>query len=134
MVAPRERNESARGRRFQGGRIPGAADGGLSQGEVVLDYEWHVFGLPAGSRRDFFNVLQHELGHALGYSHTKMAPSFMYEVVLMTVSALDRDAFEIYMQRPSGHQSPDIDPAGVSLNLLPVPQEMLIPRCAFLAR
>jgi len=100
---------------------------------VALDYEWRVFGLPQGSRRDIVPVEQHELGHALGYSHTKTAPSFMYEVFLMTVSDLDRKAFEIYMQRPNGNQSPDRDPPGVSLNLTPS-GEMVVERCSFLPR
>jgi hypothetical protein len=115
-----------------GGRSSGAPDGGLNRGEVALDDQWHIYGLPAGSRRDFFLVVQHELGHALGYSHTKTAPSFMYEVFMMTVSALDRQAFEIYMQRPSGNTSPDADPAEISVNLLGPPGEMVISRCAFL--
>jgi hypothetical protein len=115
-----------------GGRSPGAPDGGLNRGEVALDDQWHIFGLPAGSRRDFVPVVQHELGHALGYSHTKTAPSFMYEVFLMTISPLDRQAFEIYMQRPSGNMSPDADPIGISVNLLGTSGEMDIPRCAFL--
>jgi hypothetical protein len=117
-----------------GGRSPGAADGGLVRGEVALDFDWHVHGLPAGSRRDFFNVVQHELGHSLGYSHTKVAPSFMYEVFLMTVSTQDRQAFEVFMQRPSGNQTPDIDPPDAPLNFNPVTQEMEIPRCAFLIK
>ena len=90
---------------------------GLIRGEVALDRDWHVHGLPAGSRRDFFNVVQHELGHAMGFSHTKKSPSFMYEVFLMTISPLDRQAFEIFMQRPNGNRSPDADPSGSSLNL-----------------
>jgi hypothetical protein len=77
---------------------------------------------------------QHELGHTLGYSHTKVAPSFMYEVFLMTVSTQDRQAFEVFMQRPSGNQTPDIDPPEAPLNFNAVTQEMQIPRCAFLAR
>jgi hypothetical protein len=117
-----------------GARAPGAADGGLIRGEVALDFDWHVHGLPAGSRRDSFNVIHHELGHTLGYSHTKVAPSFMYEVFLMTVSAQDRQAFEVFMQRPSGNQTPDIDPAEAPLNFNAVTEEMQIPRCAFLAR
>jgi hypothetical protein len=117
-----------------GGRGGGAADGGLIYGELARDFEWHVYGLPAGSRRDVFNVVQHELGHTLGYSHTKIAPSFMYEVYLMSVSAQDRQAFEIVMQRPSGNQTPDVDPRESSVNFNAVPQPMDIPRCAFLAR
>jgi hypothetical protein len=50
----------------------------------------------------------------------------------MTVSGLDRQAFEVYMQRPSGNQTPDVDPTGVTLNLLAPGEEMLTPRCAFL--
>ena len=114
-----------------GNRVRGA-DGWLIRGEVALDYDWHALHLPAGSRTDYFNVVQHEQGHTLGYSHTKTAPSFMYEVYLMTVSGLDRQAFEVYMQRPSGNQTPDVDPTGVTLNLLAPSEEMLTPRCAFL--
>jgi matrixin len=115
-----------------GGRTPAGGDGALVRAEVALDYDWHAFGLPAGSRRDFFNVVQHELGHALGYSHTKFAPSFMYEVFLMTVSPQDRQAFEIYMQRPSGNRFPDSDPQATSVNFTAVSDEMQIPRCTAL--
>ena len=108
---------------------------GMLRGEVALDRDWHLYGLPAGSRRDVFNVVQHELGHAMGYSHTKTSPSFMYEVFLMTISSLDRQAFEIYMQRPSGNRAPDVDPNGSSANLAaPGPRGMVVERCASLKR
>lgn len=114
-----------------GSRAPTAPDGGISSGEVALDFDWRVYGLPAGSRRDIVPVEQHELGHALGYSHTKTSPSFMYEVFLMTVSSLDRQAFEIFMQRPNGNRSPDEDPGDLSLNFT-LPREPIIERCEFL--
>jgi hypothetical protein len=108
---------------------------GLLRGEVAFDRDWHLFGLPVGSRRDHFNVLQHELGHAMGFSHTKTSPSFMYEVFLMTISPLDRQAFEIYMQRPSGNRTPDADPSGTSANLgISAPRGMIVERCEFLRR
>jgi hypothetical protein len=56
----------------------------------------------------------------------------MYGTFLMDVSAQDRQAFEIYMQRPSGNRAPDDDPAEISVNLLGPPGEMVISRCAFL--
>lgn len=102
-----------------GRRTVTALSGPITDGEVALDYDWRVFGLPAGSRRDIVPVEQHELGHTLGFSHTRRAPSFMYEVFLMTVSSLDRQAFEIFMQRPNGNQAPDRDPTGASTNLMP---------------
>jgi hypothetical protein len=111
-----------------GARQPGAPDGGLRTGEVALDFDWHALGLPRGSRTDFFNVVQHELGHTMGFSHTTTRPSFMYEVFLMTISAQDRDAFAIVMQRPSGNRTPDIDPSGTSLNVI-VSDMVDIPRC-----
>ena len=114
-----------------GARYLGGSDSGITSGEVALDYDWREFGQPQGSRRDFIPVEQHELGHALGYSHTRTAPSFMYEVFLMTVSALDRQAFEIFMQRPNGNASPDQDPAGVSHNAS-AHGGLVIERCPFL--
>ena len=117
-----------------GARAYGGPGAGLIRGEVALDRDWHVHGLPAGSRRDFFFVVQHELGHAMGFSHTKFQPSFMYEVFLMTISAVDRQVFEIVMQRPNGNSSPDADPSGVSLNLTTGSREMVVERCGFLRR
>jgi hypothetical protein len=114
-----------------GARFLGGSDAGITSGEVALDYDWREFGQPQGSRRDFIPVEQHELGHALGYSHTRTAPSFMYEVFLMTVSALDRQAFEIFMQRPNGNASPDQDPTGVSHNAS-AQGGLVIERCPFL--
>ena len=114
-----------------GARYLGGSDSGITSGEVALDYDWREFGQPQGSRRDFIPVEQHELGHALGYSHTRTAPSFMYEVFLMTVSAQDRQAFEIFMQRPNGNASPDQDPAGVSHNVNSH-GELVVERCPFL--
>ena len=71
----------------------------------------------------------------MGYSHTKTSPSFMYEVFLMTISALDRQAFEIYMQRPSGNRTPDVDPSGTSANFgISAPRGMIVERCASLTR
>jgi hypothetical protein len=115
-----------------GGREAGGTDADLVRGEVALDDRWHISGLPQGSRRDFFLVVQHELGHTLGYSHTNTAPSFMFGSFLMDVSAKDRQVFEIYMHRPSGNRAPDADPAEISVNLLGPPGEMVISRCAFL--
>ena len=117
-----------------GGRELGSGTSGLVRGEVALDRDWHLYGLPEGSRRDYFFVLQHELGHAMGFGHTKRSPSFMYEVFLMTVSALDRQAFEIYMQRPNGNRTPDADPSGTSLNLTAPTGQMIIERCESLKR
>ena len=114
-----------------GARFLRGSDAGITSGEVALDYDWREFGQPQGSRRDFIPVEQHELGHALGYSHTRTAPSFMYEVFLMTVSALDRQAFEIFMQRPNGNASPDQDPTGVSHNAS-AQGGLVIERCPFL--
>ena len=117
-----------------GSRSYGGPTAGLTRGEVALDRDWHVHGLPAGSRRDFFFVVQHELGHAMGYSHTKFAPSFMYEVFLMTISTIDRQVFEIVMQRPNGNLSPDTDPATSPLNLVSGGHQTIVERCNFLRR
>jgi hypothetical protein len=90
----------------------------LSAGEVALDADWHIRHLPTGSRTDYDLVLKHELGHALGYSHTVVRPSFMYDGFLMDVSAKDRDAFKIFFQRRSGNQAPDIDSPAISLSVM----------------
>lgn len=95
-----------------------AGDVDLQRGEVAQDADWHIRHLPVGSRTDFDLVLQHELGHTLGYSHTALRPSFMYETYLQGISSLDLEMFSIFFQRPSGNTAPDKDPTSASINTL----------------
>ncbi|MEX1129090.1 MAG: hypothetical protein WD227_15055 [Vicinamibacterales bacterium] len=61
---------------------------------------------------------QHELGHALGLSHTFTAtPSIMSETKPgLSVGWFDRLAGQIMFQRPPGNRSPDIDPESFVVN------------------
>jgi hypothetical protein len=85
-----------------------------AKGRVALDSVQFADMSPVSAgRRDF--VLRHELGHAFGYGHTTVGPSFMFRQ-LLGVSARDSDAFKVFFQRPIGNKAPDIDPSGFAVN------------------
>jgi len=59
----------------------------------------------------------HELGHTLGLSHVTARPSFMSPDGRGGLpNDADKEAFRVAARRPAGSRSPDIDPAGVTLN------------------
>jgi len=55
----------------------------------------------------------HELGHALGYNHVTRRPSIMNAMIGTEPTDFDRAAALVAFQRPTGNQSPDVDPDAV---------------------
>ena len=60
----------------------------------------------------------HELGHALGLSHVTARPSFMAPSNGGLPNDADMEAFRVAARRPPGSRSPDVDPAGFTVNAL----------------
>jgi hypothetical protein len=88
-------------------------DGTVIGGTIMLDRDFEKSG--SGPRRA---LRAHELGHALGYTHVTLRPSVMNPTVRFEPNAFDLQAARIAFQRPPGNIRPDIDPAGVSVNVL----------------
>ena len=87
------------------------AAGVIRGGMVMLDRDSD---LQAFSRR---RVRVHELGHVLGTSHVTSRLSFMNpDGTGGLPNEADKEAFRVAARRPPGSRSPDVDPAGFTLN------------------
>ena len=85
-------------------------------GAVMLDRDFD------GSGSIYKRTLRvHEMGHALGWDHVTMRPSFMNNSAIVEPNAFDKDATRLAFLRPPGNQSPDRDPSSFSANFRSFP-------------
>jgi hypothetical protein len=93
------------------GRTSTDAGGVIRGGLIMLDRDSEVCA-PASARR----IRVHEFGHALGTSHVTSRVSFMNTANGGLPNDADIEAFRVAARRPSGSRSPDVDPAGFTVN------------------
>jgi hypothetical protein len=89
-------------------------DGTVVGGMVLVDRDYDQDRSGFGQQ-----VRQHELGHAMGYSHVTRRDSVMNPTTgpRAVINDWDRLAARVAFQRPPGNRTPDLDPASFSANL-----------------
>ncbi len=88
-------------------------DGTVVGGMVLLDRDYDQNRSGFGQQ-----VRQHELGHAMGYSHVTSRDSVMNPVTgpRAIINAADRLAAHVAFERPPGNRTPDVDPDAFTAN------------------